>query len=249
VEHEWFCARTGDEIARMAAAAEGANPATPVQTCPDWTLARLVKHTGIVHRWAARIVTTRSSERIERNALDAGLPPAEAAYPEWLASGAAPLLEALREAGPDTPVWTWGEDRTSGWWARRMLHETTVHRVDAELALGTKSRIDPVVAVDGIDEFLANLPTARRPSERLAALPAGESLHLHATDCDGEWLITFGAGGLEWKRGHAKATAAVRAPAELLLLFTYGRVPADDERLTVFGDGTLLEAWQEKTAL
>jgi uncharacterized protein (TIGR03083 family) len=233
----------------MALAAEGADPATPVPTCPGWTLAKLVKHTGIVHRWAAHIISARSSEPIEQRDLDVGLPSGEAAYPRWLAAGAAPLLAALREAGPSVPVWTWGEGRTSGWWARRMLHETAVHRIDAELALGARPQIDPVAAVDGIDEFLANLPAARRASEHLASFPAGQSLHLHATDCDGEWLITFEPGGPEWKRGHAKATAAVRAPADLLLLFTYGRIPAGDERLAVFGDGTLLEAWQEKTAL
>ena len=64
-----------------------------------------------------------------------------------------------------------------------MLHETTVHRADVELAAGLVPDVDPVVAADGIEEFLANLPTARRPSEHLGSLPAGASLHLHATDC------------------------------------------------------------------
>jgi uncharacterized protein (TIGR03083 family) len=233
----------------MAATAEGADPSAPVPTCPEWTLATLVKHTGIVHRWVTRIVANRATARIPSRDVNAGLPGNEIAYPKWLASGAAPLLEVLRAAGPDTAMWAWGGEQRSGWWARRMLHETTVHRVDAELALGAKPTVDPVVAADGIDEFLANLPAARWPSEHLAALPAGESLHLHATDSDGEWLITFVPGGLEWEHGHARATAAVRAPAELLLLFAYGRIPPGDERLTVFGDGSLLEAWQQKTAL
>jgi hypothetical protein len=34
-----------------------------------------------------------------------------------------------------------------------------------------------------------------------------------------------------------------------LLLFTYGRLPCTDERLSVFGDSSLPRAWQEKTAL
>ena len=108
-----------------------------------------------------------------------------------------------------------------------MLHETTVHRADVELAAGLVPDVDPVVAADGIEEFLANLPTARRPSEHLASLPAGASLHLHATDADGEWLIRIAGdgGGVEWSRGHAKATTAVRGPVAELLLFTYGRVP------------------------
>ncbi len=233
----------------MAAAATGLDPAIEVPTCPGWAVAKLVKHTGIVHRWAEAIVSTRTSTRIEQRGLEIGLPAAEAGYPAWLAAGAAPLAAALRSAGPDTAVWAWGAEQRSGWWARRMLHETTVHRADTEFAAGGWPEIDPVVAADGIDEFLANLPAARRPAARLAELPAGASLHLHATDSDGEWLIRFGDGGVTWSRGHEKATTAVRGPVTALLLFTYGRIPAADSRLSVFGDPSLLSAWQEKTAL
>jgi uncharacterized protein (TIGR03083 family) len=250
LDHEWFCDRAGAEIAEMAAAAAGASPASAVPTCPGWTIAKLVKHTGIVHRWATQIVSTRASDRVDQRDLDAGLPASDAAYPEWLAAGAEPLLAVLRSAGPDTPVWAWGAEQRSGWWARRMLHETTVHRADAQLALGVPDPvIDPVVAADGIDEFLSNLPSARRPAAQLATLPAGESLHLHATDSDGEWLIRFTDGTVRWSRGHEKATTAVRGPVATLLLFTYGRVPGSDPRLTVFGDPALLDAWQEKSAL
>lgn len=251
LDHEWFCERAEAEIARMASVASGAGLSAVVPTCPGWTVARLVKHTGIIHRWATEIVATRAAARIEQRDLDVRLPDSEAGYPSWLAAGAAPLGAALRAAGPDTPVWAWGPAQSSGWWARRMLHETTVHRADVELAAGLVPDVDPVVAADGIEEFLANLPTARRPSEHLGSLPAGASLHLHATDADGEWLIRIAAdgGGVEWSRGHSKATTAVRGPVAELLLFTYGRVPGSDPRLTVFGDPALLEVWQEKTAL
>jgi hypothetical protein len=131
-----------------------------------------------------------------------------------------------------------------------MLHETTVHRADAELALGVADPvIDPVVAADGIDEFLFNLPSARRPYPHLASLPTGASLHLHATDADGEWIIRFTDSGIDWQRGHEKATAAVRGPVTSLLLFTYGRLPVSDARLAAFGDEAIPALWQEKTAL
>jgi uncharacterized protein (TIGR03083 family) len=249
LDHEWFCERAGAEIALMAAVVSGADPAAPVPTCPSWTVAKLVKHTGIVHRWATHIVSTRSSDRVDQRDLEVGLPDSESAYADWLAAGAAPLLATLRSAGPDAVVWAWGTEQRSGWWARRMLHETTVHRADAEFAAGVSPDIDPVAAADGIEEFLANLPAARRPREHLGSLPAGESLHLHATDFDGEWLIGFADGTVTWSRGHAKASAAVRGPVGRLLLFTYGRVPASDESLTAFGDRALLDAWQQKTAL
>lgn len=231
----------------MAAVVAAADPAARVPTCPDWSVAKLVKHTGIVHRWVTHIVMTRSSSRVDQRDLDVGLPSDEALYADWLAAGAPPLLAALRSAGPDTAVWAWGAEQRSGWWARRMLHESTVHRADAQFAVGGSPLIDPVVAADGIEEFLANLPAARRPL--LGALPAGESIHLHATDCDGEWVIEFGSGSVTWSRGHSKASAAVRGPVAELLLFTYGRVRPAASSLTVFGDEGLLHTWQEKTAL
>jgi uncharacterized protein (TIGR03083 family) len=249
LDHEWFIERTADEIDRLAWVADGADPALPVPSCPGWAMAKLVKHTGIVHRWAAEIVATRSSERLDMRTLDVRLPAKESDYAGWLTSGAEPLAGVLRAAGPDAGVWTWGTPRSAVWWARRMTHETTVHRADAEIAAGIRPQIDPVTAADGIDEFLANLPTSRRPAEHLGSLPAGASLHLHATDSDGEWLIRFSGDGISWERGHSKATAAVRGPVGPLLLFTYGRVSPGDDRLAVFGDESVLTAWQEKTAL
>lgn len=250
LDHEWFCERAEAEIARMAAVVSGFAPSAPVPTCPDWTVARLIEHTGSVHRWVTRMVSTRASERLDRRSLELGLPPDEAAYPGWLAAGAAPLLSELRSAGPDARVWAWGTDHGTGlWWARRMLHETAMHRADAQIAAGIDPVFDPVAAADGIEEFLGFLPAARWLSERLAELPAGKSLHLHATDTEGEWLIRFANGTVTWSRGHEKATAAVRGPVAALLLLTYGRVRGSDPRLNVFGDSSLLDAWQEKTAL
>jgi uncharacterized protein (TIGR03083 family) len=249
LDHEWFCGRAEAEIALMASLVADADPATQVPSCPSWSIARLVKHTGIVHRWATHIVSNRSGDRVEQRDVEAGLPAVETAYPGWLADGAAPLVAALRSAGPDETVWAWGAEQRSGWWARRMLHETTVHRADAQFALGGSPDIDPAVAADGIEEFLAILPGASRPRENLGSLPAGKSLHLHATDTDGEWLIRFADGTVAWSRGHEKATAAVRGPVAALLLFTYGRLGPMDGSLTVFGDSSVLDAWREKMTL
>jgi uncharacterized protein (TIGR03083 family) len=250
LDHAWFCEAAAAEIARVAAAvSDTSDTAADVATCPGWTVADLVTHIGGIHRWVTAIVSSQAPSRLP---FPEAVPESSSAQglAEWLTAGAAPLLESLRAAGPVTPVWTWGPGRTSGWWARRMVHETAVHRADAELAAGVAAPvIDPVVAADGIDEFLFNLPSARRPYQHLAALPTGASLHLHATDADGEWLVRFTESGIAWERGHAKATVAVRGPVALLLLFTYGRVPGSDERLAVFGDASVLDAWQQRTTL
>ena len=232
----------------MAAVVSGIPDTTAaVPTCPGWNVADLVTHIGGMHRWVTEIVAAEAPARLPFPEVEAN-PASAPDLAKWLGAGAAPLLDALRVAGPVTPVWTWGPGRTSGWWARRMVHETAVHRADAELAVGIAAPvIDPVVAADGIDEFLFNLPSARRPYKHLASLPTGASLHLHATDADGEWLVRFTESGITWERGHAKATVALRGPVALLLLFTYGRVPGSDERLAVFGDASVLDAWQQKT--
>jgi uncharacterized protein (TIGR03083 family) len=252
LDHEWFCERAGAEIGSLARAVGGApDIAADVPACPGWTVADLAAHTGNVHRWATAIVAARADANQPFPAVESPWSSADG-WATWLESGALPLLETLRSAGPSTPVWTWGPGRTSGWWARRMLHETAVHRADAQLALGIEPVIDPATAADGIDEFLDNLPTARRAARNLGSLPAGASVHLHATDSDGEWVIRFGGDGpgtVSWTRGHEKATAAVRGPVAGLLLFTYGRLPAADPRLAVFGDESLLELWQEKLTL
>jgi uncharacterized protein (TIGR03083 family) len=256
LDHEWFCDRVGAEIAAFAdVVGEVPDITADVPTCPGWSVRDLALHTGTIHRWATSIVLVRAASRIPLPEVEAPRtanegPGQAGGWAEWLVSGVAPLLTALRSAGPLTEVWSWGPGRTSGWWARRMLHETTVHRVDAESALGIgEPVIDPEVAADGIDEFLFNLPSARRPYKHLAALPTGQSLHLHATDCDGEWVVRFTDGGISWERGHEKASTAIRGPVDALLLFTYGRLPAADQRLTVFGDESIPKLWQEKTAL
>ena len=250
LDHEWYCERAEKEISTFAAVVGDAPDVTAdVPTCPGWTIGGLAQHTGTIHRWATAIVETQATSRIPVPEVASPWSSADG-WGEWLAAGATPMLTTLRAAGPLTAVWSWGPGRTSGWWARRMLHETTVHRADAELALGVDDPvIDPVVAADGIDEFLFNLPSARRPYQHLASLPTGASLHLHATDTDGEWIVRFTDSGIDWQRGHEKATAAIRGPVTSLLLFTYGRRPVSDSRLAAFGDEAVLALWQEKTAL
>ncbi len=75
-----------------------------------------------------------------------------------------------------------------------MAHESSVHRWDGQRGGGEPEPFDGALAVDGIDEQLENLPSIRG-NEELAG--AGETLHLHCTDRDGEWLLRRTADGLE----------------------------------------------------
>ena len=233
----------------MADMVRGVDLTVDVPTCPGWSIADLVEHTGIIHRWAAEMVRQLSAERLDRERMDVPVPPPEARA-DWLADGAGEVVAAFRAADPDAPMWAWGADQHARFWPRRMLHETTVHRADAELALGREPVIEPAVAVDGVDEFLENLPYAARFRPHVRELKgSGQSLHFHCTDADGEWTIRLSSDGFSCSRDHATGTVAVRGSAADLLLLLYGRRAVDDGRFECFGDEALLGWWLEHSAL
>ena len=244
------------DVAAIAGLIAEADPDRESPTCPDWTLAALVRHAGEVHRWATAIVTRLPQQRIELSAEEAGFPKDWAAAPRWFAEGGAALVEALGRADLDAPCYAWGADQHVRWWLRRQLHETTIHRVDVELAvLGQAGAIDAAVAVDNIDEFLTNLPKTARFRPKVRELHGdGETIHLHATDLDdsplpGEWLITLEPDGFRWSHAHVKGAAAVRGTARDLALWINRRTPGSSPALELLGEEPLLNYWTAKTAL
>jgi len=248
-DHEGYCTAFEAEIGRLLGALSGADLTTRVPTCPAWSLGDLLRHVGTVHRWADHIVRDKVMERVR--SADLGIPtPGDRQVTAWLADGAETLLATLRAAGPDQPVWAWGADHYTRFWPRRMRFEALVHRADVELALGRRPEIEPATAADGVDEFLTILPHARWVTRNLENLYGqnGETLHLHATDVAGEWMIAIGPDGIAWEYGHGKGTVAVRAPAESLLLLLYGRIAPDDDSIALFGDRALLDRWLTHSA-
>jgi uncharacterized protein (TIGR03083 family) len=171
----------------------------------------------------------------------------------WLTTGARDLVDAVQEVGADQPVWNYlGGDPRAGFYLRRMAHEPAVHRADAAFAAGEPYWLDGDPAADGISEWLWLITSpgvaAYRPEMAQAIRGEGQTLHLHATDSaefsvPGEWLIRRERGGASWGHAHQKADVAVRGPASHLLLALLGRIPAGDERVTVFGDSALFEHW------
>ncbi|MGH9212202.1 MAG: maleylpyruvate isomerase family mycothiol-dependent enzyme [Acidimicrobiales bacterium] len=242
--HDRYCDAIGPEIDRMAAAATGVAPGTPVPTCPDWTLAVLLEHMGAVHRWAGTMVTQLSPRRVNRADLDLGLPADERDLPAWLAAGAEPLLASFRNADPDAAMWAWGTDRHVRFWPRRMLHETCIHRVDAERTAGVASEVDPEVASDGIEELLGNLLSAARFAPSIEELRGnGETLTFEATDIGVRWLITREPGGFHWGRDDGAAHASVGGQVADLYLVLYRRLPTDHPGMKLAGDQAIVDHW------
>ena len=247
----WYDEITGS-TATLAQLTDGTDLTRPVPTCPEWTMRQLITHVGRAHRWAAAIVTTRSAVPIPfREVPDGKLPENPREHGDWLRTGAAGVIDAVRAAG-DEQVWTHPGPGPASYWARRMAHETAVHRADGQIALGQRPRIDAVIAADGIDEWLGFLaapePGEDRPS--LAGLH-GKVLHVHVTDTEvaaGEWMIRPAADGVAVEPGHGKGDVAVRGPASDMLLVLMRRFPASDPSVEVLGDAALLDTLLAETA-
>jgi uncharacterized protein (TIGR03083 family) len=234
----------------LAEIAATTDPGTRVPTCPDWTLRQLFTHVGRAHRWATAIVATNAAEPVPfREVPDGRLPDDPAARPAWLRDGASRLAETVRAGGG--PVWTHLGPGPASYWGRRMAHETAVHRGDGQLAVGARPEIDPVVAADGIAEWLGFLRAgqAGEQSGRPAPVPEGKVIHFHATDSggDGEWLIHGKHGGVTIAAGHGKGDMALRGPASAVFLVLMRRLPADDPAVEVIGDRSLLDGWLAAT--
>ncbi len=230
------------ETARLAEVVGGAAPELRVPSCPDWDLGTLARHVGRVHRWATAVV--RSGAPVDPSTLPPGTPDDPAALPAWLREGAA-AFEATVSAGPlDRSCWAWGPDQRARFWARRMAHETFVHRVDAELAAGVDPEpTEPALAADAIAELFENAPAV----PWLAGLRgAGATIHLHATDTPGEWLVWLGPDGWSVRAEHAKADVALRGPAAALLLALLGRRGTGD--LEVLGDAAVFARFVDRFA-
>jgi uncharacterized protein (TIGR03083 family) len=238
MEHQEYVAvirRDGEAVVR-AARASGLDAEIP--SCPGWTVADLVVHVARIHRWVHELVVDRPDDPME---YWSRLPtPARDELIDSFEQGCAAMCDALAAVDPGTPVFSWTADQTAGFWSRRQAHELAVHRWDAQTALDVAEPIDRELAVDGIQEVFDILP-ARGAAAKIAG--NGETIHLHCTDAEGEWLLRLAPDGLVVTREHAKGDVAARGTASDLLLFMWGR--AAPAQLEVFGDASLLSRWQK----
>ena len=236
------------EIRHLGEVCAGADPSTPVPSCPGWDIAELLRHVGMVNRWAAAMVEQSSQSRLSREDMDSDEPDDPSALPAWVAAGADVVEASFRAADPTTAMWAWGSPKNAGFWPRRMVHETGVHRADAELALGTAPSFTAEVAVDGVEELLDNLPHAKYFRPSVAELK-GDGQVLAFVSPDASWTIPLHADGFDWVRDAAPdADATFTAPsASDLLLTLYGRRgPAPGE---ITGDAALVEHWLTHSSL
>jgi uncharacterized protein (TIGR03083 family) len=170
--------------AALLESAVKAGPAVPVTSGPDWTVLDLIAHLGGVHGFVLR--TVRGEQ--------ATFEPSSGSWPDQLDRWNQvfdALLAHLDQAGPDERVWTPpGFAPVMRSWARRVAHETAIHRLDADSAVKDLPTLvyGTEFAADGIDEFLTTLLPSRPP-----ALVTGTVVY-HAADAGRVWQVRLEVG-------------------------------------------------------
>ncbi|WP_084729224.1 maleylpyruvate isomerase N-terminal domain-containing protein [Streptacidiphilus neutrinimicus] len=248
--HEQYLDHAADHARRTAELAADADMAARVPSCPDWVLRDLLFHQGMVFRWIGEVVARKATERVPfREVPDREMP--EGGEADWLRAGADRTVALLRETGPDLAVWGWAHGGGTRWWARRIAHESLVHRIDAELTVGVRPEADAALAADNVDELLTNASDfdARAFAGRSALAGDGDSLHLHCTDVPGEWRLRRTAEAFTLEYGHAKADAAVRGSARDVMLWLNGRLPQGEAGPERFGEERVPELWRAGLSL
>jgi uncharacterized protein (TIGR03083 family) len=134
----------GRELGRIATGA----PDVLVPQYPGWTLDDLIYHTAGVHGRTMIVCRERAQERVQSPRCPEGM-----SVIAWYQRTLEDLLGVFRDSDPTIGVWGFGPQPTIGFWERRMVIETGVHRRDAAQAMGEESPISELVAVSGLDEF------------------------------------------------------------------------------------------------
>lgn len=220
-----------------------------VPSCPEWTVADLVRHVGRACAWMG--------SHVNRGVVTfPGMPDAfdrpdlhGAEVLAWMTDQYVELLAMFDALDPELPAWNFApQPKKAVFWVRRMAHETSIHRWDAQMASGLAEPIPSKLAADGVSEvFEAYLPgvlSLRTPQQ--TTQHSGIAA-LHASDVDQEWYVRLRGGGialldtdtlLDDHDHHERVTAT--GTASDLVLALWGRVPLDV--LRVSGDATLLDA-------
>ena len=229
-----------DAVARMRAALEAADPTAAAPACRPWSVEDVADHLGGVHLWAAKCLATtefpgwQHPTRARRGQT----------LPDWYAGCAATLLDALEGADPSRPAWTFEDgNQTAGFWRRRQLHETTIHRVDVEQAMGQRhddgiAGVTAALAADGVDEVLTvMMPRTLVRRRKLApeqVLPVPEPVAISCPDAERSWTVQLVDGRLVARPGTDGAVATLTGTAAYTYLALWGREPRD--RFEVTGD-------------
>ncbi|MFG2874289.1 maleylpyruvate isomerase family mycothiol-dependent enzyme [Streptomyces sp. NPDC048337] len=231
----------------LADLAERAGTDTPVPTCPPWRVTDLLRHTGSVHRWAAGYV---GEGLLEPEPFPDAPELAGAELLAWFREGHAELVRTLSEAPAEVQCWTFlptAAPSPLAFWARRQAHETAVHRMDAEAALGVAySAVEPGFAEDGVDELLTGFHA--RPRSRVRT-PEPRVLRVRAADTGAVWTVHLSSEPARTVRGATDDPVDCELSGEAAWLYAalWNRLPLAGPGVT--GDPALARLWSETAGI
>lgn len=245
MDHVEYCDALDGEVTRFAAVMSSLSLDDEVATCPGWNVIDLAEHLGVIHRWAEELVRLRSPERIARESLEnRGV-----VSPAWIEQGGRQLVATLLAADPSDEMWAWGVDQHVRFWSRRQLHETLVHRMDLELAANLVPQATPVMAVDAIDEYLANIEKVVKHAPELAALRGhGEKIAFRDGETGTHWSITLDEDGFSVSHDEGPFEVELVGSPVSLLLVILGRREVRSADVTVIGQRQLIDFWLANSA-
>jgi hypothetical protein len=146
-------------------------------------------------------------------------PPDDARLLDWYTAGLDRLLEVFDDAEP----------HLADFWPRRMAHETTIHRFDAELAAHSRAGgFDPALAADGVGEVVESMLGLRAGDEPLAS--ARGDVLIDCTDTGQHWLVRLEPGVVRatlLDRAPRRWDARIAGAAADLYLVLWGRLTLD----------------------
>ncbi len=215
-------------------------PKAPVDvpSCPGWTTNDLAKHMAHVYLGQAFVVETGS--QAENKEHLAPYPRTED-FMEFMSWGFDAITKALDIDRPERPTWSWHHsDHTVDFWFRRMAHETVIHRIDAEQAVGTVSKIDEALALDGVDEVLDFLPLMGSWPEVPNVDFGIVSIVASTEDETKVWDLNFtdkAATVSAADHVNASARLVISGDAEAMDLYLWGRIDSSDPRISLAGEG------------
>jgi uncharacterized protein (TIGR03083 family) len=217
----------GDRLAAMPADLLDA----PVPSLDGWTVERVVRHVGKVHRWVSGLLTAPPDADPD---VVAAAAPSLPRGPECLAAYGQALdavIGHLGAADPDRDAASFVGPTQVRFWLRRQAHEVSVHRSDASDAVHAAGRaepdpLDPIASADGVAEWIEVFAATRHAQLGGTVDPAlaGHTFAFVASDVDGPRpTLRFGPDSTSWARDGADADVVVSAPAGPLLLTLWRR--------------------------
>jgi Mycothiol maleylpyruvate isomerase N-terminal domain/MDMPI C-terminal domain len=222
-----------EQSAMFREAVDTAELTAQVPSCPGWTFTHLTLHVGRFLQSATAYLTSGSTVPLRPMEPPSTVDPL--AYLDEQLANAARVLPTVPH---NRPVWTFSPAAPDlAWvWLRRIAHELTLRRWDAQAALVALVPTDRDEAADGVDEVLGTILAARTTGD-VPSRTTGTAL-VRCDDGPEVWLVRFTPGEVPTvTKDDAAADARLTGSASSLFYQLWGRL-----ELTGEGEREVLEA-------